>query len=243
MKEDDPDRIELFHWCANSVDALTVSYEAAAKSSAHVQRLEATVEGLRAQLDELVAAKEADETILLQKFRDLLNEKKVKIREQQKIIASVPPSSGNEPSTSTPAQASTKKTTRQLTQSRPTKRKAPATGGESVDMDVDIKSEPEDSELDNNTEATASGASDDEDNDDENDDDDANQASKPPSRSKKIEALPSQGQSEAQKAVQKKVERPPAPRSLPFANRKPPTAAPATTSTGVGSETESDDEL
>jgi hypothetical protein len=39
-------------------------------------------------LDELIQAKKDDESALLEKFRDLLNEKKVKIREQQRVIAS-----------------------------------------------------------------------------------------------------------------------------------------------------------
>lgn len=39
-------------------------------------------------MDELIKIKEEDETQLLEKFRDLLNEKKVKIRQQQRLLAS-----------------------------------------------------------------------------------------------------------------------------------------------------------
>ena len=41
---------------------------------------------LNAQLEELIAAKTNHETELLEKFRDLLNEKKAKIRDQQRLL-------------------------------------------------------------------------------------------------------------------------------------------------------------
>lgn len=43
---------------------------------------------MQGHLDDLIKAKEEDETQLLEKFRDLLNEKKVKIRQQQRLLAS-----------------------------------------------------------------------------------------------------------------------------------------------------------
>lgn len=51
-----------------------------------VEELESAVKELKDQLEELIEAKKTDETELLEKFRDLLNEKKVKIREQQRIL-------------------------------------------------------------------------------------------------------------------------------------------------------------
>ncbi len=53
--------------------------------------LEAAVTGLKDQLAELIQAKRTDEAEMLEKFRDLLNEKKVKIREQQQILLAGPP--------------------------------------------------------------------------------------------------------------------------------------------------------
>ena len=44
------------------------------------------MQGLKDQLNEFIAAKESDEGELLEKFKALLNEKKLKIREQQSII-------------------------------------------------------------------------------------------------------------------------------------------------------------
>jgi len=56
--------------------------------------LESRISSLRAQLEELVEAKKARENELLEKFCVLLNEKKVKIREQQRLLASANPPSG-----------------------------------------------------------------------------------------------------------------------------------------------------
>lgn len=53
------------------------------------RELEGSVDELKTQLEDLIQAKDKDETALLEKFRDLLNEKKVKIREQQRLLASV----------------------------------------------------------------------------------------------------------------------------------------------------------
>ena len=48
---------------------------------------DATIVALNQQLSDLVKAKEELETALLEKFRELLNEKKLKIRDQQRLLA------------------------------------------------------------------------------------------------------------------------------------------------------------
>lgn len=88
FRHDENLRIELFPWCTQSLDDLAEKTEAVASLVAQTQSLDAEVADLRAQLETLMQAKKEDETALLLKFRDLLNEKKVKIREQQKIISS-----------------------------------------------------------------------------------------------------------------------------------------------------------
>ena len=82
-------QIDVLGWCATAVDALSETKAAAAASDARARELGAEAAALRAQLDELVRAKREDETALLARFRDLLNEKKVKIREQQKVLSKV----------------------------------------------------------------------------------------------------------------------------------------------------------
>jgi hypothetical protein len=222
---------------------LAQSNVALAEAAAHAKELETTVTELKAQLDELVTSKQDDETALLQKFRDLLNEKKVKIREQQKVLAAGPFQNSQSASQrfSQPLESQPSRTP---APSRPRKRKAQAAASssnkpEKNEMEVDkIKSEPEDSEPENTpedtAEDTASGGSDDDDNDDDNDDEGngsgnisgagADSSSKPAPK--------------AQPPPKKTNEKPPPPRSLPFTKKAAPAKASA-----AGNETESDDEL
>lgn len=192
---------------------------------------------LKSQLDELLTSKQDDETALLQKFRDLLNEKKVKIREQQKVIAA-----GSFPNSQSASQRVSQtldpQPSRTPAPSRPGKRKVQAAASslnepENTEMDVDkIKAEPEDSELENTPEDTAddtaSGDSDEDDNG--NEDDGGGNVS---------ETRADDSSKPAPKAPQKKAnEQPPPPRSLPFTKKKAPVKPPTT-----GNETDSDDEL
>lgn len=80
------ERIELFDWCGSSVDAMVKATEAASSAVAKAIRLETTLLQLRVQLDEIVQAKIEDEKNMFLKFRDLLNEKKLRIRQQQRLI-------------------------------------------------------------------------------------------------------------------------------------------------------------
>lgn len=45
-----------------------------------------TIQALEQQLEELIVAKEQHETAMLEKFRDILNAKKLKIRDQQRLL-------------------------------------------------------------------------------------------------------------------------------------------------------------
>lgn len=225
----------VLDWCATASNAVAESQAIATSATAKVRDLEATMKDLKSQLDELLKAKEDDETTLLLKFRDLLNEKKVKIREQRKIIASLPTSSlvsQAQPSQTTrlsppPVQQEIKQSG-----SRSTKRKAAVPvveddssegGFEPMEFDK-IKSEPEDTDPSNDTESTASTASDDE--------EDVAPIPAP--------AVSSQG---LKTPLKNTAAKPPPPRALPFARNKPGPASPARPPTGAESETESDDEL
>ncbi|KAL7912774.1 hypothetical protein GGI35DRAFT_262507 [Trichoderma velutinum] len=221
LKHDENESIELFKWCAETTDALAQSNVALAEAAAHAKELETTVKELKSQLDELITSKQDDETALLLKFRDLLNEKKVKIREQQKVLAAGPIQSSQPASQR--LQPIESQPSRTPAPSRPRKRKvqpveASKMEPEEDEMEVDkIKVEPQDSEQEETAEDTASGGSDDDDNDDEDDDRPAPKAAPPPTKS---------------------AEQPPAPRSLPFVKKAASAKAPA-----AEEETESDDEL
>ncbi|KAJ6441944.1 DNA double-strand break repair and VJ recombination XRCC4 [Purpureocillium lavendulum] len=220
---DQNEAIELFQWCEVSLDALAQAKREAASYVAKASEVEAAVNDLQSQLDELVAAKQDDESVLLQKFRDLLNEKKVKIREQQKIIASSAVNGG--PSSPQTAQADGQPT-RRAGQSRPAKRKAgtsnkPEEEQEDVDVDMVKEEEPEDTDPGQTSEGTASTAS-------ENGDEAEPTGARKSARHS--------GERQPTPPKQKGQEPPPARRSLPFSGKK--AAAPA-----AGGDTDSDDEL
>ncbi|KAK2605919.1 hypothetical protein QQS21_003645 [Conoideocrella luteorostrata] len=210
--------IDLFGWCAASADAVTKSKESANESKTELNSLQASVEELKSQLEELILAKQEDEVALLQKFRDLLNEKKVKIREQQKIIAELSANAVDVPETfaSNDEQLVPKSSGR-----KPSKRKAKAVDSEDSEEDaiVAVKSEPEVSDTGNRSEETASDASEDEDEDEDEEED----MGEPQSRTTR-EPEPSK----------KPAAAPPPPRNLPFQRKKPVVAT---------NDSDSDDEL
>ncbi|KZL82143.1 mitotic apparatus protein p62-like protein [Colletotrichum incanum] len=227
--------IELFDWCALSAQTANEAKEALASATEKASQLEESVRELKAQLDELVAAKEADESELLEKFRDLLNEKKVKIRQQQKLLASA----SVEPDRLAQVQSSQAAGKgHAAAKSRPAKRKtapAPVNSDSSSDegfekMDVDLAMEPahEDSEQQRDT-------TEDEDETASEDDDDEPAAPAPEKQQKSAGSSQPRG-----KATAAKKEAPPAKRELPFARKKEAPKAPLPP---ADSETESDDEL
>ncbi|KAH9893660.1 hypothetical protein F4778DRAFT_290025 [Xylariomycetidae sp. FL2044] len=88
LEADETTEISPFDWCVSAIGAQAQAREDLAASVAKVAALEDSVKQLKSQLEELIVAKEEDENQLLEKFRDLLNEKKVKIRQQQRLLAS-----------------------------------------------------------------------------------------------------------------------------------------------------------
>ncbi|KAL2017807.1 hypothetical protein VTK56DRAFT_1670 [Thermocarpiscus australiensis] len=79
--------IQLFDWCGALALEREKFQETLVAETAKVSDLEARISELRDQLDELTQAKKAREAELLEKFCGLLNEKKVKIREQQRLLS------------------------------------------------------------------------------------------------------------------------------------------------------------
>ncbi|KAI1095088.1 hypothetical protein F5B19DRAFT_366284 [Rostrohypoxylon terebratum] len=89
LEEDGNTEISPFDWCVSAIGAREKAQEDLAAAIAKTQLVEDSLKELRDQVDDLIKAKEEDEAVLLEKFRDLLNEKKVKIRQQQRLLASV----------------------------------------------------------------------------------------------------------------------------------------------------------
>lgn len=233
MRYETNETIELFDWCGISADALTQSQQSAAESVSKLSGVQASVEDLKRQLDELIQAKQEDELVLLESLKDLLNEKKVKIRQQQAIIAELSVNGTIQPEEPKPADAQPQA---KLLGKRATKRKATAVEAEEPDKDANptITPEPENSDVDTATEETVSLPTDDERGGDESDDTDGdNDGDKSSPRSK------SQGSAEvATKAESSKrpAATPPPPRALPFQRKKPVAAANDTEDTDSGDE-------
>lgn len=207
LTHDGGEAIELFEWCATSVDAVTQAKAAASASDGRVRDLQTAVGELKSQLDELVAAKQEDEVVLLQKFRDLLNEKKVKIREQQKIITDLSANDAPRDEVEPVDEVQTVKRGKKAP-----KRKAQAVENESPEEDVDMtaeKGESEDEDAESTTEATASVANDEDEDEDEDLDMDrtADEAAREPLPPQKTQGAP------------------PPPRALPFQKKKQAVAA------------------
>ncbi|KAG6033478.1 hypothetical protein E4U41_006902 [Claviceps citrina] len=213
--------IELFDWCAIAVDALQQSQESATESVAKLSGIQTSLEELRSQLDELIQAKQEDELALLEKFRNLLNEKKVKIRQQQTVIAELSAKATTAPEEPKSADEQPQP---KLSGKRAIKRKAKVVEPDEPveDISTAIKSDAEKSDADDTTEATASAPSSD-------GDDDEDESMNEPQGSDQVVSEP---QPPKQPAAA-----PPPPRSLPFQRRKP-----AATINDTG-DTESDDEL
>ncbi|EEP79223.1 predicted protein [Uncinocarpus reesii 1704] len=121
LKQDDDQAIQLFDWTgiavaqANDVSNEVFSLKAKYRDS------ESTISHLNAQLEELIQAKKEHDDQLIAKFAQLLNEKKLKIRNQQRLLATakVDPAKVAELEA-----ANTGKKPRKADASRKTKRKA-----------------------------------------------------------------------------------------------------------------------
>ncbi|KAI9744218.1 MAG: hypothetical protein M1818_002370 [Claussenomyces sp. TS43310] len=187
LSYDESQEIELFDWCGIAVkDQGTSTHEFTSMKSKY-RELEQTNRRLQSQLDELIVAKKEHETELLEKFRDLLNAKKAKIRDQQLLLACA----NVDPEKLARVQAIRQSKTRVASTSAAGKRKAGVAEDieeESEDeegfekMDVDVDEVPDDS--DQGRAITPDQGEDDEEEDDETTgEDEASQLDKPPAKS------------------------------------------------------------
>ncbi|KAL8965786.1 MAG: hypothetical protein Q9197_006330 [Variospora fuerteventurae] len=88
----DPDtNINLFDWTSTATARAETAQAEADDLQRQLTTQTATVKQLQQQLEELIQAKKDHEDTLLQKFCILLNEKKAKIRDQQRILATAKP--------------------------------------------------------------------------------------------------------------------------------------------------------
>ena len=86
-EEEAGDRVELLDWVVIAVDRATLLEDEVKNLNVKDEEQGRTIEKLNKQLEELVEAKKEHEVSLLQKFQELLNAKKLKIRDQQRLLA------------------------------------------------------------------------------------------------------------------------------------------------------------
>ncbi|SPQ27468.1 bdc80d05-6224-4c4c-ab1c-f5205987abb5 [Thermothielavioides terrestris] len=250
--------IQLFDWCGAAALEREKFRETLATEKAKVSDLEARIAELRNQLDELTEAKKAREAELLEKFCGLLNEKKVKIREQQRLLntAQVDPS---RLAAARAAQAARSRATepRKPGASRRAKRKAledASGGGSSSDsddgfekvnagadkMDVDPKQPEPPEERNESPESEDRQTTDDDATGSEPEDNEAPPPPSPPPKTRPQREPEPKGRASAggHAAKGKDVAIHPPKRPLRTTTSKAATPPPA-----AGSETESDDEL
>ncbi|KAI4138673.1 MAG: hypothetical protein LQ341_004560 [Variospora aurantia] len=88
----DPDtNINLFDWTSTAIARAETAQAEADDLQRRLATQTETMKQLHQQLEELIQAKKDHEDTLLQKFCILLNEKKAKIRDQQRILATAKP--------------------------------------------------------------------------------------------------------------------------------------------------------
>ncbi|KAG9233122.1 hypothetical protein BJ875DRAFT_55083 [Amylocarpus encephaloides] len=230
------EEISLYEWCGSviqSKDTVThdlESLQATARSKDEVTRK------LEESLAELVSLKDAHENALLEKFSLLLNEKKLKIRDQQRLLsgAKINPAKLEELE-----RLGGDARSRSAGPSRAGKRKVgeaaeddESNGGfEKMEVDDAENSVKDDSEQEDRRtpehDSTASEASEDD------------EPAPPPTRKRASENKQPHAKSPTPAPMEESP--PPPPKALPF-QRKPP-AKPTDAPAADGSETESDDEL
>jgi DNA polymerase III alpha subunit (gram-positive type) len=87
LHQDDDVEIQLFDWCSSALDQKATLETEKSELRRKYETAQATITSLDAKLEELVKAKIDNEEQLISKFVLLLNEKKLKIRNQQRILS------------------------------------------------------------------------------------------------------------------------------------------------------------
>lgn len=88
LKQDDEQAIELFDWASIAISKCDGLEQQLSSLTERYRVAEDTIQQLSRQLEDLIRAKSQHENQLVANFAQLLNEKKLKIRNQQRLLAS-----------------------------------------------------------------------------------------------------------------------------------------------------------
>lgn len=87
MPRDDTFEFNPFEWAQASAQAHSRTLQELAEVRARIDNEKDVITKLNAQLDDFIRTKNEAETAMLQQFMELLNEKKRKIRDQSRLLA------------------------------------------------------------------------------------------------------------------------------------------------------------
>jgi septal ring factor EnvC (AmiA/AmiB activator) len=87
LPRDDEFEFNPFEWAQASALAHTETLQELAEVKARIDSEKEIITKLNAQLDDFIKTKNEAETAMLQQFMELLNEKKRKIRDQSRLLA------------------------------------------------------------------------------------------------------------------------------------------------------------
>ncbi|OCK80354.1 hypothetical protein K432DRAFT_45477 [Lepidopterella palustris CBS 459.81] len=87
LAKNEEEEINLFEWVGLAAQATAAAQGEMIGLKSKLEDQRRTIEKLNAQLEDLIRAKEENDNAMLGKFTELLNEKKLKIRDQQRLLA------------------------------------------------------------------------------------------------------------------------------------------------------------
>ncbi|KAL1967238.1 hypothetical protein VTN77DRAFT_3284 [Rasamsonia byssochlamydoides] len=136
LTQDDDQTIELFEWTGLMISRADALRQQISSLTDRLKAVEDTIRKLNAQLEELVEAKNEHENRLMTNFVQVLNEKKLKIRNQQRLLASAKVDMGK---VSELRAATSGRGHRPTETSRSTKRRAADNMSEASDIDDEFE--------------------------------------------------------------------------------------------------------
>ena len=86
LAKDEAQEVDAVAWASTAVLRCDDLEKEADELKRRYEDQQSIIRNLQQQLEDLIEAKKMHETALLEKFRDLLNSKKLKIRNQQRIL-------------------------------------------------------------------------------------------------------------------------------------------------------------
>jgi ABC-type uncharacterized transport system auxiliary subunit len=87
LRRDEVEEINPVDWADASAQAHSEALQEKAQLKAELDGAQSRLDKLNAQLEDFIKTKEETETAMLQQFMALLNEKKRKIRDQNRLLA------------------------------------------------------------------------------------------------------------------------------------------------------------